>query len=103
MYAVIEQSGHQYKVIPGAEFDVDNLSFEEGKVFTNDKVLLLVDGDNIRIGKPYLRDIKVELKVVKNYKGEKIHILRFRAKSRYTKRKGFRPKLSRVKVESIKS
>ncbi len=102
MYAIIEQNGHQYKIKPGLELDFDHLGLSEGKVFTNNKVLLLVDKNNFHLGKPYLPSVKVELKVIKNYQGKKLRVLRFRAKSRYTKVSGFRPFLSRVRVEAIK-
>lgn len=102
MYAIIDQKGHQYKVSPGEEIDIDNLTAKVGEIFTADKILLLSDGAKVRIGKPYVPGVKVGLKVIKSYKGDKIRVLRFKAKSRYSKVSGFRPKLLRVRVESIR-
>lgn len=101
MYAIIEQNGHQYKVSPGETVDFDNLPLKEGETFTTEKILLLVDDANIQVGQPYISNVKATFKVIKNYKGEKIRVSRFKAKSRYTRVSGFRPILLRVKVESI--
>lgn len=101
MYAIIDQKGHQYKVSPGEEIDIDNLNVGVGEVITTEKILLLVEGDKVQIGKPYVSGVEVTLKVIKIYKGDKIRVSRFKAKSRYTRVSGFRPQLLRVKVESI--
>lgn len=103
MYAIIEHAGHQYKISPKDLFDTEKIPYKEEEVFEVDKVLLLTDKDNTEIGQPYLPKTKVKLKVVKHFKGKKIRVSRFKAKSRYSKVSGFRPSLSRLRVESIES
>ncbi|MEK7595520.1 MAG: 50S ribosomal protein L21 [Patescibacteria group bacterium] len=94
-YAVLSISGRQVKVAEGDVFKVNK---------ANDltpKVLFYSDGKIQEVGNPYLSDIRVELEVLKAYKGDKITIRRFKAKSRYHKIRGFRPLVSDLKVISI--
>lgn len=66
------------------------------------EVLLVADGDKVKVGKPVLKDAKVTFKVVKDVeKGEKIEVYHFKAKSRYKKHTGFRPQYTRILVEKI--
>jgi len=66
------------------------------------EVLLFVDEDKAKVGKPVLKDVKVKTKVVTELeKGEKIEIYKFKAKSRYKRHTGFRPQYTRLLVEKI--
>lgn len=100
-YAVIESGGKQYKVQKGDIIQVDRLEIEESKTVTFDKVLLLVEEKTVKVGKPYLKNASVKGKVLENKKGEKTHVLRFRAKSRYRRRTGHRPHISEIEISSI--
>lgn len=98
-YAVIRIGGKQYKVSEGQEILVDKLV--DPKKAEAD-VLLCVDEDKVRVGKPEVKDVKVKFKVVKEMeKGEKIDVYKFKAKSRYKRHTGFRPQYSRILVEKI--
>ena len=100
-YAVLKVAGKQYMAFEGKEILVDKLV--DPKKFTVD-VLLFADGDKVKVGKPVLTDVKVDLKVVAEIeKGEKVEIYKFKAKSRYRKHTGFRPKYTRLLVEKITS
>lgn len=95
-YAVIRISGKQYKV---AEGDV----IEVAKVDNTDcDVLLVVDGEDVKIGIPTVVGTKVKLEIVEQFKGKKLEIYKFKAKSRYRRHTGFRAQLTKVKVVSIK-
>lgn len=97
-YAVIRIKGSQYKVSQGDEILVDKLSENEVKP----EVLLLVGADKVFVGKPQVDKVKVSLKIVSpEEKGKKIQVLTYKAKSRYRKRHGFRPKYTRLLVEKI--
>jgi len=99
-YAVIRLQGRQYKVSEGQELLVDKMN----DLKLAPEVLLVADGEKVRIGKPILKDAKVILKVVKDVeKGEKIEVYHFKAKSRYRKHTGFRPQYTRILVEKISS
>lgn len=96
-YAILRIKGKQYRVEDGQEVLVDLL---EGK--PEAEILLTVDGDMVKVGKPIVAGAKVSLKVVTEMeKGEKINIFKYKAKSRYRKRMGFTPKFTRLLVEKV--
>ncbi len=99
-YAIIELAGHQYKVSPNRDLIVESLNAETGELL-NPKVLLYKKGNEVKIGRPYLDNVKVHLKVLEKFKGKKIRGFKYRPKKRYRRRWGFRPILARVKVLSI--
>ncbi len=101
MYAIIDFQGHQYQVGQDQEVIVDRLEQKEGDKIEIDSVLLLVDGDKVLIGEPTIEGAKVVAKVVEHFKGKKIRVAKYRAKSRYRRVKGFRPQLTRLKIEKI--
>lgn len=97
-YAVIEIKGSQYKVARGDEILVDKLGSEKPEA----QVLLLVDAEKVKVGKPHLKDVKLKLEVINDeVKGKKISVMKYKAKSRYRRKIGFRPKFSRIKIASI--
>lgn len=97
-YAVIRIRGRQYKVSEGDEILVDKLA--EGEV--KPEILLFVDGDKVLVGKPLVEKVKVQLSVVSpEEKGDKIRVQTYKAKSRYRKTKGFRPRYTRLRVGKI--
>jgi large subunit ribosomal protein L21 len=96
-YAIIKIKGHQYKVSEGEEILVDRLGSDKAEP----EVLLIVDGDKVQIGKPTLKEAKIKIKTLKEEKGEKIRVLKYKAKSRYRKVRGFRPQYTRLLIEKI--
>ena len=100
-YAVIRTGGKQYRVAEGDEIEVDKLEAEKGKAFTFDEVLLFVDGDKVKIGQPLVKGVKVKAKIIDQIKGKKIRVATFKAKARYRRVKGFRSRLTKVKIEKI--
>lgn len=101
-YAVIKTGGKQYKVSQGDTIEVDKLALEkDGKVIF-DEVLLMVDDEKVKIGKPFLTD-KVEGKILEHFKGDKVRVAKFKAKARYRKVNGFRASLTKVKIEKFGS
>lgn len=100
-YAIIETGGKQYKVNSGATIEVERLNGEANDNLSFDKVLLYVNEGKAEVGMPYLTNVVVRAKLLEQAKGEKIHILRFHAKSRHRKRHGHRQAITRVKIEAI--
>lgn len=97
-YAIIRIKGNQYKVSEGEEILVDKLS--ESKI--EPEVLLVVKNGIVSLGKPKVKGVKVKLKVLEiEEKGKKLYVRKFRAKSRYRRKYGFRPRYSRLLVEKI--
>lgn len=101
-YAVITTGGKQFKVSIGEEILVDKLAAAVGKTYNFDKVLLIRNEDDIILGSPYIADAVVVAKVLEDLKGDKITILKFKAKVHYRRKMGFRPLYSKVKIEDIK-
>ena len=101
MYAIIKTGGKQYKVSEGVEIIVEKLDVEEGAQVTFDEVLAVVDGDNVKIGQPKVEGAKVTGTVVKNGKGPKIRIFKYKHKTNYRRRMGHRQPFTKVKIEKV--
>ena len=97
-YTVIKVGGSQYKVSEKEEILVNKIS---GKPQID--VLLLVEGEKVVVGKPSLKDVVVQCKVLGEEKGKKIDVIKFKAKSRYRRKTGFRPQYTRLLIEKISS
>jgi len=108
-YAVVRIGGRQFRVEEGQNLTVDRLdggakratpsaaSAKEGEI---DEVLLLVDGDEVRIGRPLVSGVKVKTKVLEEGV-VKTEIRRFKAKSRYRKKKGHKQPVTTIRIEDI--
>ena len=103
MYAIIETGGKQYKVSKGDKVYIEKLGKEEGKTVNFDKVLAFSDGETLKTGTPYLKDIKVSGKVAKNGKGKKIIVFKFKAKKGYKKTQGHRQPYTCVEITNVKA
>ncbi len=102
-YAIIAVGGQQYQVAVGEEIDVLGLKDKkDGEKVSFNKVLLIKDKE-IRIGQPLVEEASVEAEVLNQFRGEKIRVATYRAKSRYRRVKGFRPDFTRLKVIEIKA
>jgi len=100
-YAVIKSGGKQYKVSAGDTLTVDKLSLDGKTSTVFDEVLLTVDEGKANIGNPILKGVTVDATLVENKRGEKIHVRRFKAKSRYRRTTGFRAEQSVFKIDKI--
>ena len=86
MYAIIESCGKQYKVVEGDIVFFEKLDTEEGKKITFDKIVLLSDDKKIQVGTPYVKDVKVEGKVVSHGKAKKIIVYKMKPKKNYRRK-----------------
>ncbi|MBU3978074.1 50S ribosomal protein L21 [Patescibacteria group bacterium] len=100
-YAIIVSGGKQYKAVEGGVLDVDKIDIEAGKTHKFEKVLLFSDDGICQIGKPLLSDISVSAKVIEQFKGDKIRVAKFKAKSRYRRVQGHRQLLTKIQIEKI--
>ena len=101
MYAIIKTGGKQYKVSEGVEIIIEKLDVEEGAQVTFDEVLAIVDGENVKVGRPKVDGAKVTGTVVKNGKGPKIRILKYKHKTNYRRRMGHRQPFTKVKIDKV--
>lgn len=100
-YAVIRAAGAQYRVAEGDELDIFQIEGKEGDKIEFKEILLYEDGDKILVGQPLVEKVVVKAIIVKNFRGEKIRVATYKAKSRYRRVKGHRDELTRIKIESI--
>ena len=102
-YAVVSIAGKQYKVKKDDLLAVDRLGSQEGDKLKVDDVLLLVNDGKVLIGKPKVLGAQVVFKVQKQFKGKKILVEKFKAKSRYHRQTGHRQLLTQLQVLEILS
>ena len=101
MFAIIKTGGKQYKVKKGEVLTLEKLPQKEGAEMAFDQVLLASDGRSLELGKPYLKNIKVKAKILKQGKAEKINVIKFKNKVRYRRKRGHRQLITQVKILSI--
>jgi len=101
MYAVIDDKGKQYKVETGDELRVDLLDAQEGELVAFDRVLLIGDGNDVRVGTPQVPGARVLAEVIRHEKGPKLTMMRFQATKNRQAKMGHRQKYSRVIIREI--
>lgn len=102
MYAIFDDGGKQYKVSTGDMLLVELHDLPEGQSeITFDKVLMVGEGDEARIGSPWVDGATVSAKVVEQLKMPKIHGLKFKRRKGYMKRWGHRQKMLKVEIGAI--
>ena len=101
MKAIIVTGGKQYTVSEGDILFVEKLNAEEEAVVKFDEVLAILDGENSKIGAPMVDGAVVEAKVVKNGKGKKIHVIKYKAKKGEKKKQGHRQPYTKVEITKI--
>ena len=101
LYAIAETSGQQFWFEVDKYYDIDRLNAKEKDKITIDKVLLIKDKENVSIGKPYIKNAKIELEVVSHKRDKKIIVYKMRPKKKTRRKMGHRQELTRVMVKSI--
>lgn len=103
-FAVIETGGKQYKVYEGDILNIEKLIGENkvGDKIVFDKIILLDDGKTTKVGNPYVAGAKVSAEFLDSFGGEKVTVIRYRAKSNYFKKNGHKQPLNTVKIVSLK-
>jgi large subunit ribosomal protein L21 len=101
MFAVVKIGSTQYLVNPGQELLID---YQTGKIskLSFDQIYLIVDKDQILVGQPTVPKAIIEAEIVGQVKGDKIRVANFKAKSRFRKVRGFRPKYTKIRISKIK-
>ena len=100
MYAIIETGGKQYRVQEGDEVFVEKLDGEAGDDVVFEHVLAVSDGETLKAGTPYL-DAKVKGEIVKQGRGKKIRIFKYKSKKGYRRTQGHRQPYTRVRIVAI--
>lgn len=101
MYAVITSGGKQFRVAEGQTLKVAKLVAEVGSTIDFDKVLMMVNGDDIKIGTPFLKGGKVAASIVSHGRHKKVHIVKFRRRKHHRKQMGHRQDYTEIKITKI--
>lgn len=101
MYAVIESGGKQHRVTEGETLKLEKIEVATGETVEFDKVLLLADGDTIKVGEPQVEGAKVTAEVVSHGRSAKVTIIKFRRRKHSMKRQGHRQWYTEVKITGI--
>ena len=88
MYAIVATGGKQYRVKEGEKLRIEKLTAEAGDTVELDKVLLVGEGEDIKVGAPYLDGAKVTAKVAANGRGDKVKIVKFKRRKHHQKQMG---------------
>lgn len=100
-YAIVEDGGKQYKAVIGESIEVDRYPLEIGEEIDMDRVLLIADGENIKVGTPFVQGVKIQGTVVAQVKGPKVIVFRYKAKERIRSKTGHRQKYTKVRIDAI--
>ena len=100
-YAIVEDGGKQYKAIEGVTIDVDRFPSQIGEEVDLEHVLLVAEGEDIAVGKPYVNGAKVQATVLAQVKGPKIIVFKYKPKKRYRVKTGHRQQYTRLRIDSI--
>lgn len=101
MYAIISTGGKQYKVSEGDVVRVEKLGLAEGDTVTFDQVLMVSTDSGLNVGSPYVANATVTATVVKDGKGKKITIYKYKSKKGYHKKQGHRQPFTEVTISKI--
>lgn len=103
MYAIIETGGKQYRVNEGDVIFIEKLDVAENAAVTFDKVIAVGGNDGIKVGTPYVDGAAVNATAIKNGKGKKITVFKYKPKKGYSRKIGHRQPYTKVRIESIKA
>ncbi len=101
MYAVIKTGGKQYRVSPGQNLKIEQLEADVGATIVLDQVLMVADGEAVKVGTPTVAGAKVSATVVSHGRGPKVRIFKMRRRKHYQKTQGHRQNYTEIRVDAI--
>ncbi len=101
MYAVVKTGGKQYRVAAGEKLKVEQIPADVGAQVILDQVLMVGEGDSVRLGQPTLAGVSVKATVVSHGRGEKVKIFKMRRRKHYQKHQGHRQGYTELKIDAI--
>jgi large subunit ribosomal protein L21 len=103
MYAVIKTGGKQYRVEQGSTIRVEKLSGDKGATLELSEVLLVADGENVKVGAPTVEGAKVTAEIVAQELGPKLLVFKFRRRKAYRRKTGHRQQYTALKITGIQA
>lgn len=101
MITIFQTGGKQYLVSKGDKIQVEKLVGEPGSTVTFDEVLFTADGKSFKVGKPTVAGMTVEGKILKQGRARKIHVLKYKAKSKYRRKQGHRQDYTEIEITKV--
>ncbi len=101
MYAVVKTGGKQYRVVAGEKIKVEQIPADVGAEITLDQVLMVGEGESVKIGAPLVAGAKVTAKVVAHGRHDKINIFKMRRRKHYRKNQGHRQNYTELEIAGI--
>jgi large subunit ribosomal protein L21 len=101
MYAVIKTGGKQYRVAAGEKLKIEQIPAEVGAEITLDQVLMVGDGESVKIGAPLVLGASVKAKVLSQGRHEKVKIFKMRRRKHYQKHQGHRQNFTEIQISGI--
>ena len=101
MYAVIKTGGKQYRVAPGEKIRIEQIPADVGSQIVLDQVLMVAEGESVKVGSPLVSGAKVAATVVSHGRGDKIRIFKMRRRKHYQKTQGHRQNYTEIRVDAI--
>lgn len=101
MYAVIKTGGKQYRVKEGQTLKVEKLNVEKGDSIELNEVLMIADGEDVKIGAPYVDGGSVSATIEDHGRGDKVRIIKFNRRKHFRKQMGHRQSYTEIKITGI--
>jgi large subunit ribosomal protein L21 len=101
MYAVIKTGGKQYRVAPGEKIKIEQIPADVGATIVLDQVLMVADGDAVKLGTPLVSGATVSATVIAHGRGAKVKIFKMRRRKHYQKTQGHRQNYTEIRVDTI--
>ena len=101
MYAVIKTGGKQYRVAPGESLKIEQIPADVGATVVLDQVLMVANGEAVKVGTPLLAGAKVSATVISHGRGPKVRIFKMRRRKHYQKSQGHRQNYTEIRVDAI--
>jgi large subunit ribosomal protein L21 len=103
MYAVVSTGGKQYRVQQGETLRIEKIPGEVGSKVTFDRVLMVADGENVRVGQPVLEKAAVLASIVEQDKAKKILVFKYKRRKRYRRKNGHRQPFTAIRIDGIEA
>jgi len=101
MYAVIKTGGKQYRVSPGEKIKIEQIPADVGAQIVLDQVLMVAEGESVKLGNPLVDGAKVSATVLAHGRGQKVRIFKLRRRKHYQKTQGHRQNYTEIRVDAI--
>ncbi len=101
MYAVIKTGGKQYRVASGEKLKIEQIAADIGAEIVLDQVLLVADGDNLKMGRPLVTGASVKARVLAQGRHDKVRIFKLRRRKHYQKHQGHRQNFTEIQITGI--